>query len=97
MPHSKGWRSRRDRRTLEETPIADVLDGLLREHVFARGLPIGRLAAGFTDEILALLADAVHHRERTRGCRDERPDVVVTAHGPLERDRPVLEVAPGRR
>jgi predicted nucleic acid-binding Zn ribbon protein len=47
MPHSKGWRSRRDRRTLEETPIADVLDGLLREHGFARGLPIGRLAAAW--------------------------------------------------
>ncbi len=45
MPHSKGWRGRRDRRTLEETPIGDVLDGLLREQVFARGLPIGRLAA----------------------------------------------------
>jgi predicted nucleic acid-binding Zn ribbon protein len=45
MPHSTGWRGRRDRRTLEETPIGDVLDGLLREQVFARGLPIGRLTA----------------------------------------------------
>ena len=45
MPHSTGWRRRRDQRTLEETPLGDVLDGLLRERVFARGLPIGRLAA----------------------------------------------------
>ncbi|HEU4354168.1 MAG TPA: DUF721 domain-containing protein [Actinomycetota bacterium] len=45
MPHSKGWRRRGDRRTLEEVPLGDVLEGLLREQVFARGLPIGRLAA----------------------------------------------------
>lgn len=47
MPHSKGWRRRRDERTLEETPIGSVLDGLLREQLFARGVPIGRLAAGW--------------------------------------------------
>ena len=45
MPHSKGWRSRRDERTLQETPLGEVLDGLLRERAFARGMPIGRLVA----------------------------------------------------
>jgi predicted nucleic acid-binding Zn ribbon protein len=45
MPHSKGWRGRKDERTLTETPIGDILDGLMRERVFARGAPIGRLAA----------------------------------------------------
>lgn len=47
MPHSKGWRSRKDERTLKETPIGEIVDGLLRERVFARGAPIGRLAAGW--------------------------------------------------
>jgi predicted nucleic acid-binding Zn ribbon protein len=45
MPHSKGWRGRRDERTLTETPIGEILDGLLRERLFSRGMPIGRLAA----------------------------------------------------
>jgi hypothetical protein len=45
MPHSKGWRGRKDERTLVETPIGDILDGLMRERVFARGAPIGQLAS----------------------------------------------------
>lgn len=45
MPHSKGWRSRKDERTLRETPIGDIVDGLMRERVFARGVPVGQLAA----------------------------------------------------
>jgi predicted nucleic acid-binding Zn ribbon protein len=45
MPSSKGWRSRADERTMRDTPIGSVVDELLvRERVFARGLPIGRLA-----------------------------------------------------
>ncbi|MFB3737756.1 MAG: DciA family protein [Candidatus Velamenicoccus archaeovorus] len=51
MPSSKGWRGRRDERTLRETPIGEVVDGLLRERVFARGLPIGKLAASWTDVV----------------------------------------------
>lgn len=47
MPHSKGWRGRRDRRTQRETSIGEVLDGLLEEQAFARGMPIGRLAAAW--------------------------------------------------
>ena len=45
MPSSKGWRGRRDERTMQDTPIGEVVDGLLRERTFARGLPIGRLAS----------------------------------------------------
>lgn len=56
MPHSTGWRGRRDRRTLEETRIGDVLDGLLRERVFARGLPIGHLASQWEAVVGARLA-----------------------------------------
>jgi len=56
MPHSKGWRSRKDERTLKETPIGEIVDGLLRERVFARGAPIGRLAAGWTSVVGSRLA-----------------------------------------
>ncbi|MBI2237220.1 MAG: DUF721 domain-containing protein [Actinobacteria bacterium] len=45
MPSSTGWRHRRDRRTSRETPLGEVLDGLLRERSFARGVPIGLLTA----------------------------------------------------
>jgi predicted nucleic acid-binding Zn ribbon protein len=45
MPSSKGWRTRRDERSDDDTPIGRVLDGLLLERSFARGLPIGRLSA----------------------------------------------------
>lgn len=45
MPHSKGWRARRDERTLEGAPLGDVLDQVLSERAFARGLPIGQLLA----------------------------------------------------
>ena len=51
MPHSKGWRNRRDERTLQDTALGTVLDGLLREQAFARGLPIGRLVAVWDDVV----------------------------------------------
>jgi hypothetical protein len=47
MPSSKGWRNRKDLRTLQATQIGEVLDGLLRERAFARGVPIGTLAASW--------------------------------------------------
>ncbi len=56
MPHSKGWRGRRERRSSSEAPLGAVLDELLREPVFARGAPIGRLAASWTDVVGPRLA-----------------------------------------
>lgn len=56
MPHSKGWRRRRDERTLQESPIGSILDGLLREQLFARGMPIGRLAKEWPAVVGARLA-----------------------------------------
>ena len=44
MPHSKGWRYRKDERTIHETPIGEIVEGLMRERAFARGVPIGQLA-----------------------------------------------------
>jgi hypothetical protein len=56
MPHSKGFRRRKDERTLHETPIGEVVDGLLRDKAFARGMPIGQLAAGWADVVGPRLA-----------------------------------------
>ena len=56
MPHSKGFRHRKDERTLHETPIGEVVDGLLREKTFARGMPIGQLASGWDDVVGPRLA-----------------------------------------
>jgi hypothetical protein len=56
MPHSKGFRYRKDERTLHETPIGEVVDGLLKERAFARGVPIGQLASGWADVVGPRLA-----------------------------------------
>ena len=45
MPNAKGWRSRRDERTGEVISLGDVVDGLMREEVFSRGIPIAELAS----------------------------------------------------
>lgn len=48
MPHAKGFRGRRrddDGPSDEPVAIGDVIDGLLSEQVFARGMPVARLAA----------------------------------------------------
>lgn len=47
MPSSTGWRNRRDKRRTDLTPLGEVIEGLLRERPFARGLPIGRLAVSW--------------------------------------------------
>jgi len=56
MPSSKGWRRRRDERTLRETPIGEIVEGLLREKAFARGMPIGRLTASWEEVVGPRLA-----------------------------------------
>ncbi len=58
MPHSKGWRGRKDERTLQETSIGDVVEGLMRERVFARGVPIGQLASEWSAVVGDRLAAA---------------------------------------
>ncbi len=77
MPSSKGWRTRRDARTLQETPIGEILDGLLREGSFARGLPIGRLAASWDEVVGPRLAGASAPLSLDRGVL-----VVAASTGP---------------
>ena len=56
MPHSRGWRARRELRTQEGARIGDVLDELMSERAFARGVPIGRLASGWSTVVGPRLA-----------------------------------------
>jgi predicted nucleic acid-binding Zn ribbon protein len=48
MPHSPGWRGRRDERSTGEASIGQIVDRLLREKAFARGVPIGQLASSWS-------------------------------------------------
>jgi len=43
VPHSKGFSNRREARSGDPIPIGQILDDLLRDDVFARGLPIATL------------------------------------------------------
>jgi len=45
VPHAKGWSRRTDPRNGDATAIGEIVDGLLSEELFARGLPVGRLAS----------------------------------------------------
>jgi predicted nucleic acid-binding Zn ribbon protein len=45
VPSAKGFRSRADGPSDEPVAIGEVIDGLLSEQVFARGVPVARLAA----------------------------------------------------
>ncbi len=45
MPNAKGWRSSRDERTGDAIQLGDVVDGLMKEEVFSRGIPIAELAS----------------------------------------------------
>lgn len=56
MPSSKGWRGRRDERSLRETSIGDIVDRLMGERVLARGVPIGKLAASWPQVVGPRLA-----------------------------------------
>jgi hypothetical protein len=56
MPHSKGWRTRRDDRTTEGSTIGEIVEGLMRERTFARGVPIGQLSADWASVVGPRLA-----------------------------------------
>ena len=58
MPHSKGFGRRADRRTGDAVPIGDVVDALLREDVFSRGMPIATLARRWPELVGERLARA---------------------------------------
>jgi predicted nucleic acid-binding Zn ribbon protein len=45
MPNAKGWRARKDPRTGDMVRLGDIVDGLMREEIFSRGIPIAELAS----------------------------------------------------
>jgi hypothetical protein len=77
----------RQRLVLRDEPRGAAADHRFRGHADREAvLAIVRLLAGLADQVLPLLADAVHHRERPGGGAHKRPDVVVAAHDAFERD-----------
>lgn len=47
MPHPRGWGNRKDPRSGEPTPLGEIVDGLLSEDLFSRGMPVAKLAANW--------------------------------------------------
>ena len=56
MPSAKGFRPRGEGPSAEPVGIGEVIDGLLSEQVFARGLPVARLAADWASIVGERLA-----------------------------------------
>jgi hypothetical protein len=44
MPHSKGYERRQEPRSGDPVSIGDVVDGLLAQGVFSRGMPVAELS-----------------------------------------------------
>ena len=45
MPHSKGYEHRKETRSGDPVSIGDVVDSLMAQEVFSRGMPVAELAA----------------------------------------------------
>ena len=56
MPHSKGFRRRSGDPSSEPVELGDVIDNLMAEQVFARGMPVAHLAAAWTSIVGERLA-----------------------------------------
>jgi hypothetical protein len=77
MPHSKGWRHRKDERTSHDTPIGDIVAGLMHEPLFARGVAVGKLAAEWEHIVGPRLASATSPRSLDGGTL-----IVAASSGP---------------
>lgn len=58
MPHSKGFARRKDARRTDPVSIGEVVDGLLAEEVFARGIPVATLIQRWPEVVGERLAEA---------------------------------------
>jgi hypothetical protein len=58
MPHSKGFAQRKDRRSSDPVPIGEIVEGLLQEDVFRRGMPVARLIRAWPELVGERLAQA---------------------------------------
>jgi hypothetical protein len=77
MPHSKGFHNRADARSGDPVPIGDVVDRLLAEDVFQRGMPVAKLARAWPAVVGERLAEATTPVSLEAGCL-----VVRAADGP---------------
>jgi predicted nucleic acid-binding Zn ribbon protein len=57
MPEAKGFRKRKTARSKEPISLGSVIDSLMAEQVFSRGMPVASLASRWTDVVGARLAD----------------------------------------
>ncbi len=67
MPHSKGFAHRRDGRSGDAVSIGDVVDRLMEEGVFSRGMPIATLASRWPELVGERLAKATQPVTLERG------------------------------
>ena len=56
MPHAKGFRRRSGDPSSEPVELGDVIDNLMADQVFARGMPVAHLAAAWTSIVGERLA-----------------------------------------
>lgn len=77
MPNAKGFGRRRDRASDEPVPLGDVLDALMAEQLFARGMPVARLAAAWSDVVGDRLAS-----ETAPSALEDGVLTVTAASGP---------------
>jgi hypothetical protein len=77
MPHSKGFGNRRDVRSTDPVAIGDIVDRLLQEDVFSRGMPIANLLRAWPAIVGERLAEATTPVSLEGGCL-----VVRAADGP---------------
>jgi hypothetical protein len=67
MPHSKGFAHRKDRRSGDPVSIGDVVDRLMQEGAFSRGMPIATLMSRWPELVGERLAGATEPVSLERG------------------------------
>jgi predicted nucleic acid-binding Zn ribbon protein len=77
VPHSKGFAHRKERRSGEPVPLGEVVDDLLAEEVFARGMPVAKLARRWPSVVGERLGEATKPTSLEAGVL-----VVRAADGP---------------
>jgi len=68
MPHSKGFANRPDARSSDPVSIGDVVDGLLAEDLFQRGMPVAQLTRAWPEVVGERLAEATTPVSLEAGC-----------------------------
>lgn len=77
MPDAKGFGGRRRPRSDDAVTMADIVDGLMREEVFSRGMPVAQLASRWPSIVGERLA-----AETAPAALEERVLTVEVSSGP---------------